>query len=104
MLNKFQNGTPFSVTATHGTAASASKAGEAGKTHYATAVTVSSDKAGSILLIKDGTTTIWQAQVGATFCTITFPSGLGASPGALLSAEIDGTSACKANLVGITTG
>jgi len=104
MLNKFQHGTPFAVTATHGTDAVATQTGVAGKTHTLTSVSVSSDKAGSILLIKDGTTTIWQAQVGATFYNATFPSGLSATPGNLISAEIDGTSACKANIAGITTG
>lgn len=102
MLNKFQNGTPFVVTATHATLASASKAGIAGQTHYVTTVSVSSDKAGSILLIKDGTTTIWQAQVGAGLFNLSFPTGLGATPGNLISAEVDGTSACKANICGMT--
>jgi len=98
MQNKLSYGEQSSVTATHATAAVASKAGVTGVTHYAINVAVSSDKAGSILLIKDGTTVIWQQQVGATFCNLTFPAGLKATKGNLLSAEIDGTSACKANL------
>lgn len=102
MLNKLQHGYASSVTATHATAAVASVAGIAGKRHYATSVSVSSDKATSILLIKDGTTVIWQEQVGATFCNLNFPEGLGATEGALISAEIDGTAACKANISVIT--
>ena len=102
MLNKLQHGTQSSVTATHATAAVATRDAVSGRTHCAMAVSVSSDKATSILLIKDGTTVIWQQQVGATFCNITFPGGLTATAGALLSAEIDGTAACKANLSVIT--
>jgi len=98
MLNRLNFGTQSSVTATHGTSAVATMAAVSGVTHYAVNVSVSSDKAGSILLIKDGTTVIWQEQVGAGFCNLTFPAGLKASLGNLLSAEIDGTSACKANL------
>jgi len=102
MLNKLQHGVQSSVTATHATAAVASKAGVAGQTHCAVAVSCSSDKAGAILLIKDGTTTVWQEQVGASFCNISFPGGLTATAGALISAEIDGTAACKANISVIT--
>ena len=102
MLNKFQHGSAFSATATGTTTAVASKAGAAGFTHVALTASVSSDKAGSILLIKDGTTVIWQGQVGVGFSDITFPAGLSATTGALLSVEIDGTSVCKANLSGVT--
>lgn len=102
MWNKIQHGEPFSATATHATAAVATKAAVAGKTHLVTTVTVSSDKAGAILLIKQGTTTIWQAQVGAGIHTVNFPVPLIGAQGALVSAEIDGTSACKANIAGVT--
>jgi hypothetical protein len=102
MLNKYQYGTTFSVTATDGTHPVASQAGVAGRTHVAFTVSCSSDKSGSILLVKDGTTTIWQEQVGAGFCNVTFPCGLKATAGNLLSAEIDSTSAGKANLCGVT--
>ena len=102
MSNKLEHGVQSSVTATHATAAVATKDAVAGQTHVAVAVSCSSDKATSILLIKDGTTVIWQQQVGATFCNLSFPGGLKATTGALLSAEIDGTAACKANLSVIT--
>lgn len=102
MLNKAQYGDPFYVTATHATAAVATKAAVTGKTHYVTSVSVSSDKAGAILLIKQGTTTIWQLQVGAAAHSVTFPIPLKGDSGALVSAEIDGTSACKANISGFT--
>lgn len=101
MLNKLQHGDVFSETATHATKAEAIHTAVAGKTYYVTSVSVSSDKAGAILLIKQGTTTIWQLQVGAGAHSIQFPAPLKGASGALVSAEIDGTSACKANISGI---
>jgi hypothetical protein len=99
------SGTPFSETATHATAAVASHAAVAGKTYYITDICVSSDKAGAIGLVKQGTTTIWQFQLLATAAGIsvfekTFKIPLKGAAGALVSVEIDGTSACKANLAG----
>ena len=94
------SGTPFSETATHATAAVASHTGVAGRTFYVTNVTVSSDKAGAIGIIKQGTTAIWQFQVGASVHSISFPVPLRGASGALVSVEIDGTSACKANISG----
>jgi hypothetical protein len=96
------SGKRFQVTATHATAAVASKAAATGAIHYITGVTVSSDKAGSIGIIKQGTTTIWQFQVGAGVHSIQFKEPLVGDPDALVSVEIDGTSACKANIQGYT--
>ena len=101
MLNKLQSGNPFSETATHATAAVATHAAVTGKTYYVTNVSVSSDKTGAILLVKQGTTTIWQLQIGASVHSITFPIPLKGAYGALVSAEIDGTSACKVNIAGV---
>lgn len=97
-----ERGNPFSETATHATAAVASHAAETGKTHYITHVSVSSDKAGAIMLVKQGTTTIWQAQVGAADHVEVFPVPLSSAKSALVSVEIDGTAACKANIAGYT--
>lgn len=94
------NGTPFRETATHATAAVASHAAVAGKTYHITHIAVSSDKAGAICLVKQGTTTIWQLQIGASFHEETFTPPLRGVSGALVSVEIDGTSACKANIEG----
>lgn len=106
-LNKQYNGTPFSVTATHATAAVASKAAEAGKRHYITDVAASSDKAGAILIVKQGTTVVFQVQVATTAAGINafshqFASPIAAAENALVSVEIDGTSACYANIGGYT--
>ena len=100
-MNKF-NGKPFNVTATHATAAVASKAAVANKRHILTDVAVSSDKAGAILLIKVGTTLKWQLQIGAGAHSYRFESAIEAGVNELVSAEIDGTSACKANIAGVT--
>lgn len=110
MWNKIQHGDPFSVTATHATAATATKAAASGKTHLITSIAVSTDKAGAICLIKQGTTTLWQVQVGAVGGTASdtayyahnFAVPLVAASGALVSVEITGTSACKANICGVT--
>lgn len=110
MYNKIQSGDPFRATATHATLAVASKAAVSGKTHLITSIAVSSDKAGAICLIKSGTTVIWQVQVGAVGGTASdtayyshdFPVPLIASNGELVSVEIDGTSACKSNIIGVT--
>ena len=98
---KTNHGTVVKATATHGTAAAATITGVAGQTIYITAVSCSSDKAGAILLIKDGTTVIWQEQVGASFCNLYFDPPLPCTAAALASAEIDGTAACKANIIGV---
>lgn len=102
MLNKLQHGTPFSVSATHATAAVASKAGVTGTTYYITDISASSDKAGSILLVKQGSTVIWQSQVGAGYYEHSFGIPLTGASGALVSVEIDGTSACYANIAGVS--
>ena len=101
-MNKLEHGAPINATATHATAAVASVAGAAGKTHYITNVAASSDKSGSIMLVKQGTTTLWQVQVGVGSFSQAFSPALAAVSGALVSVEIDGTSACKANINGFT--
>ncbi len=98
-------GTPFSETATHGTAAVASHAAVAGKAFHITDIAVSTDKAGALLLVKQGTTTIWQLQIAATAAgslaySHSFTVPLRGAVGAQVSVEIDGTSACKANIAG----
>lgn len=93
-------GTPFSETATNATLAVASHAAVTGKTYYVTDIAVSSDKAGSIVLVKSGTTVIWQEQVGAGHLEYKFSMPLKAAAGALVSVEIDGTAACYANIAG----
>ena len=100
-------GDPYAVTATHATAAVATKAAITGRTHYITDISVSSDKAGALLLVKDGTTVIWRSQVATTAAgnnsyEHTFSTPLMGTASALVSVEIDGTSVCHANIAGYT--
>lgn len=104
-MSGIESGTPFSETTTHATGAVASHAAVAGKTFYITDIMGSSDKAGSLLLVKQGTTTIWQCQLATTAAGInaishTFKVPLKATKGALVSVTVDGTSACYANIAG----
>lgn len=98
MMNNEKYGLPVSYTATHATLAVATTVANADIRPVISTVSVSSDKAGSILLIKDGVTTIWQTQVGVGQLTFSFPEGLFGTRGNLISVEIDGTAACKANM------
>ena len=103
MTPKQANGEPFQVTATHATAASASKAAVSWKVHYITDAVASSDKAGAILLIKDGITTIWQVQMPANGNVVLhFVQPLKGTSGVAVSVDVDGTAACKANIAGFT--
>ena len=104
-MGGIDNGTPFSETATHATAAVASHTGVTGKTYYITDISASSDKAGALLLVKQGTTVIWRTQVATTAAgnnsySHSFKTPLRGATGALVSVEIDGTSVCHANIAG----
>lgn len=98
MMNNEKYGLPVSYTATHATLAVATTVANADIRPVISTVSVSSDKAGSILLIKDDTAVIWQTQVGAGNLTFSFPEGLFGTRGETISVEIDGTAACKANM------
>lgn len=98
-------GTPFSETATHATAAVASHAAVAGKAYHITDISASSDKAGALVLVKQGTTIIWRSQIATTAAgnnsyEHTFSTPLRGAVGALVSVEVDGTSVCHANIAG----
>jgi len=94
------SGLPVSATATHATAAVATITGVSGKKTRITDISASSDKAGSIILVKDGTTVIWQDIVGAGNYRHQFKTPLPVTTGADCSVSIDGTAACKANIAG----
>ncbi len=98
MKNQF--GTPITATATGSTSAVATATGVALRTIYITDISASSDKAGSIILVKDGSTVIWQDIVGAGSYKMNFITPLRVTMAADASVTIDGTSASKANLSG----
>lgn len=102
-----ESGTPYSQTATNATSAVASQAAVTGKTHFITDISGSSDKAGSLLLVKQGTTIIWQTQLatsaaGNNSYEHTFSSPLVGVSGGLVSVTVDGTAVCHANIAGFS--
>ncbi len=105
MNRGIEYGTPFSATATNATSAVATQSAVTGKKLYITDIAGSSDKAGSLLLVKDGTTVIWQIQLATSAAGInafgqSFRMPLAGSVGAAVSVTVDGTSACYANING----
>ncbi len=97
---KQNHGTPFQQTATHATSAVATQTGVALKTIYITDISGSSDKSGALVLVKDGTTVIWQDIVNAGNYRMNFLSPLVVTTGASASITVDGTSLCKSNMSG----
>lgn len=100
-MNPLDSGTRVTATATHATSAVASIAGVASQKIFITDISASSDKAGAIILVKDGSTVIWQDIVGASFYIRSFVVPLVGSVGAAVSVTIDGTSLCKSNISGV---
>lgn len=100
-----ERGTQFSVTATNATSSVASKAGVASTTYYITDIAGSSDKAASQLLVKDGTTVIWQMQLlqtaaGVSSYSHSFATPLRCTSGNLASVTVDSTAYGTANISG----
>ncbi len=93
------------MTASNGTSAVATQSGITGSTMYITDIAGSSDKAGSLLTVKQGTTVIWEVQLATTAAGINafdeqFESPLPGVSGGAVSVTVDGTSLCKANIAG----
>jgi hypothetical protein len=97
---KNDHGIPFSATATGSTSAAASKTGVASTTIYITDISGSSDKSGALILVKDGSTVIWQDIVGAGNYKMNFITPIKITTGATASVNVDGTSLSNANLSG----
>lgn len=98
MRNK---GTPVRATDTNATAPTATIAAVAGQTIYITEASASSDKNGAIMLVKDGSTTIWQLQIGASVFSQRFSPPLACTLGASATVTVDSTSVGKANINGV---
>lgn len=101
MDNRLQNGKPWSGTDSDGTNPIVTQAAVVGRSFLLSELSCSSDKAGAIILVKDGTTVIWQLVIGATAFSKVFQKPLRATQGALLSVEVDSTSVGKANAQGV---
>ena len=98
----------FSATHTHATAAKATKAAPgAGKRILINDIAGSSDKAGAIIKIIEDTAgtpvTKFQLQVGAGNFAHSFKTPIQITANKSGGVEIDGTAACKANIVGEIT-
>lgn len=99
-------GTPFSATNAGSTAATATfTAPNAGSLLYITDIAASTDKAGTVLLVQQGSTTIWQIQLATTAAGSnafwqTFAAPLACPAGANATVTVTGTSACEANVAG----
>lgn len=94
------SGLRMMATATHATSAVSTLTGVAAKSIYVTDVSGSSDKAGAVILVKDGSTVIWQDIIGAGNYRMNFFSPLKVTAGADLTVTVDGTSVCKSNVAG----
>lgn len=96
-------GLRFYVTNSGTTSATATKPAETGVTHYITDISASSDKAGAVIQVKDGTTVIWKAVIGANSSyEHSFAVPLAGTKGNSVSITIDGTSICTANIAGFS--
>lgn len=106
-MSRLHSGSPFQATATHATAAVATITGIAGSNHYITDICGSTDKSGALILVKDGSTVIWQLQLATTAAGInafshSFSTPLIISKGSNVSITVDGTAACYSNIAGFT--
>ena len=96
-------GKRFSKTASGTTSATATESASSGQIHYITDISASSDKAGAVVTVKQGTTTIWEAIIDANSSyEHSFVTPLAGASGASVSITVDGTSVCKANIAGYT--
>ena|ERR1700694_2821209 len=99
-------GTPFSATATGSTTATATfNAPATTSLLYITDIAGSTDKAGAVLIVQQGSTTIWQIQLATTAAGINafdqqFAAPLACPAGASASVNVTGTSVCDANIAG----
>lgn len=100
-MSALDNGARFSKTATNATSAVATQTGVAGSKSYITDISGSSDKAGAKILVKDGSTVIWQDIVNAGAYNANFLTPIVGSLGNDVSVTVDGTALCNANISGI---
>lgn len=94
-------GTPFAATATGSTSSVATVSGVDGVRRYVTDVSGSSDKVGALILVKNGSTVIWQDRVSSTAAyRMTFVTPLQIASGSDCTVTVDGTLYSAANVAG----
>lgn len=96
------NGLRVSNSVTNATSAVATITGVTGTYIYVTDISGSSDKAAALILVKDGSTVIWQDRIssGAPY-EHSFVTPLRASIGATVTVTVDGTAIANANISGM---
>lgn len=94
------SGALVSATAQNATSAVATIAAVAGKRTYIINISGSTDKAGGRILIKDGSTTIWQDRLSNTCPGIYDFDGYLVALGAV-TVTVDGTVECDANILAV---
>ena len=102
MANNTSNyGTRISATNTASGNCTATVAAVAGTTFYITDVSGSSDLAGAVLKIEDGSTVIWQDRVSNTGAIVyNFTTPLACTMGNAVNIVVTGTSLANANIAG----
>jgi hypothetical protein len=102
MANNTSNyGTRISATNTASGNVTATVAAVAGTTFYITDVSGSSDLAGAVLKIEDGSTVIWQDRIGNTSAvSYQFNTPLACTMGNAVNIVVTGTSLANANIAG----
>lgn len=95
------SGARVSATATNATSAVSTLTGIAGQSIFVTDISGSSDKAGALILLKDGSTTIWQDRVSNTAAyTKEFRTPIRITLGASCTVTVDGTAIANSNVAG----
>lgn len=95
------SGLIMTATATHATSAVATLTGVANTKIRITEISGSSDLVTATILVKDGTTVIWQDLVKSTVAYIkNFVIPLAVTVGANASVTVNGTAVCYANISG----
>jgi hypothetical protein len=100
MNNNQLFGTPFQVTATNATSSVATQSAVAGTIFCITDISGSSDLSGAKILVKDGTTVIYQQVIGATAFYQQFETPLRGTKGNAVSVTVNSTSIGTANIAG----
>ena len=100
-MANIQRGTPWSQTGTSGTQIIITQTGVALKTVYITDITASSDMGTAVVIVKDGSTTIWQDRIGNAGAYMKqFVSPLSATMGNSVTVTVNGATVCYANASG----
>lgn len=94
------SGALVTATANHATSAVATISAATGKKTFILSISASTDKAGGKVLIKDGSTTIWQDRISNTCPAIYYFDGYLVASGAV-TVTTDGTAECNSSITAV---